>query len=142
MGGQVTVAFYDTSTLYFESQEDEVRVPGYSKDGKHENPQVVLGLLVGTGGDPIGYEIHKGNQYEGTTLLPIVKKLERRFRLSHPIIVADAGLLSAKNIEQLEAEQYEYIIGARVRSMPKADKEAVLGLGLKDGKLPSRAGDM
>ena len=34
MGGQVTVAFYDTSTLYFESQEDEVRVPGYSKDGK------------------------------------------------------------------------------------------------------------
>lgn len=54
MGGQVTVAFYDTSTLYFESQEDDVRVPGYSKDGKSENPQVVLGLLVGTGGSPIG----------------------------------------------------------------------------------------
>ncbi len=137
MGGQVTVAFYDTSTLYFESQEDEVRVPGYSKDGKNENPQVVLGLLVGTGGNPIGYEIHKGNQYEGTTLLPIVKKLEKRFSLSHPIIVADAGLLSAKNIEQLETEKYEYIIGARIRSMSRADKETVLGLGLKDGKLKS-----
>ena len=137
MGGQVTVAFYDTTTLYFESQEDEVRVPGYSKDGKNENPQVVLGLLVGTSGNPIGYEIHKGNQYEGTTPLPIVKNLERRFSLSHPIIVADAGLLSAKNIEQLEAEQYEYIIGARIRSMSKADKEAVLDLGLKDSKLKS-----
>lgn len=137
IGGQVTVAFYDTSTLYFESQEDDVRVPGYSKDGKNENPQVVLGLLVGTGGNPIGYELHKGNQYEGTTLLPIVKKLEKRFNLSHPIVVADSGLLSAKNIEQLEEEGYEYIIGARVRSMSKADKEAVLKLALKDGEMTS-----
>ena len=137
MGGQVTVAFYDTSTLYFESQEDDVRVPGFSKDGKNENPQVVLGLLVGTGGNPIGYEIHKGNQYEGTTLLPIVKKLEKRFKLSRPMIVADAGLLSAKNIGQLEEEKYEYIIGARVRSMSKTDKEAVLRLGLKDGEMKS-----
>ena len=137
MGGQVTVAFYDTSTLYFESQEDDVRVPGYSKDGKNENPQVVLGLLIGTGGNPIGYELHKGNQYEGATLLPIVKKLEKRFNLSHPVIVADSGLLSAKNIEQLEGEGYEYIIGARVRSMSKADKEAVMKLGLKDGDLKS-----
>ena len=137
MGGQVTVAFYDTSTLYFESQEDDIRVPGYSKDGKNENPQVVLGLLVGTGGNPIGYELHKGNQYEGTTLLPIVKKLEKRFNLSHPIVVADSGLLSAKNIGQLEEEGYEYIIGARVRSMSKADKEAVLKLALKDGEMLS-----
>ena len=137
MGGQVTIAFYDTSTLYFESREDDVRVPGYSKDGKSENPQVVLGLLVGTGGNPIGYELHKGNQYEGTTLLPIVKKLEKRFNLSHPMIVADAGLLSAKNIEQLEEEGYEYIIGARIRSLSKADKEAVLKLGLKDKWLKS-----
>ena len=137
MGGQVTVAFYDTSTLYFESQEDDVRVPGYSKDGKNENPQVVLGLLVGTGGNPIGYELHKGNQYEGSTLLPIVKKLEKRFNLSHPVIIADSGLLSAKNIEQLEEDGYEYIVGARVRSMSKADKEAVLKLGLKDGELIS-----
>ena len=137
IGGQVTVAFYDTSTLYFESQEDDVRVPGYSKDGKNENPQVVLGLLVAAGGYPIGYELHKGNQYEGTTLLPIVKKLEKRFSLSRPMIVADAGLLSDKNIEQLEKEGYEYIIGARIRSLSKADKEAVLKLGLKDGWLKS-----
>ncbi len=137
MGGQVTVAFYDTSTLYFESHEDDVRVPGYSKDGKNENPQVVLGLLVAAGGYPIGYELHKGNQYEGTTLLPIVKKLEKRFSLSRPMIVADAGLLSDKNIEQLDKEGYEYIIGARTRSLSKVDKEAVLKLGLKDGWLKS-----
>ena len=60
-------------------------------------------------------------QYEGTTLLPIVKKMEKRFSLSHPMIVTDARLLCAKNIEHLEEEGYEYIIGAGIRSMPKAD---------------------
>ena len=46
-------------------------------------------------------------------------------------MVAAAGLLSDKNIEQLEKEGYEYIIGARIRSLSKVDREAVLELGLK-----------
>ena len=58
LGGAITVVFYDTTTMYFESREDDVRIPGWSKDGKSANPQVVLGLLVGSGGNPIGYEIH------------------------------------------------------------------------------------
>ena len=53
------------------------------------------------------------------------------------MIVADAGLLSNDNIEQLEKEGYEYIIGARIRSMAKSDKETILMLGLKDGELAS-----
>ena len=138
VGGQVTVAFYDTSTLYFESQEDDVRVPGYSKDGKSENPQVVLGLLVAAGGNPIGYELHKGNQYEDSTLLPIVKKLEKRFNLSHPMIVADAGLLSDKNIEQLEKEGYEYIIGARIRSLTIKGKRYVISMSDERAKKDAR----
>lgn len=137
MGGKVSVAFYDTTTLYFESQEDDVRIPGYSKDGKSDNPQVVLGLLVGTGGNPIGYELHKGNQYEGTTLLPIVKKLEKRFGLSRPTVIADAGLLSKKNIEELEKDGYDYILGARIRSLSNIDKETILSLGLGNGNVKS-----
>lgn len=137
MGGSVSVAFYDTTTLYFESQEDDVRIPGYSKDGKSDNPQVVLGLLVGTGGNPIGYELHKGNQYEGTTLLPIVRKLEKRFGLSHPTVIADAGLLNKKNIEELEKDGYNYILGARIRSMSRSNKEAILNLALGNGDVKS-----
>lgn len=56
VGGSVTVFFYDMTTMYFESREDEVRVPDWSKDGKNANPQVFLGLLAGPGGNPIGYE--------------------------------------------------------------------------------------
>lgn len=137
LGGDMAVVFYDTTTMYFESREDDVRVPGWSKDGKSANPQVVLGLLVGSGGNPIGYEIHPGNTYEGHTMLPIIERLQRRFRFHKPIVVADAGLLSRENIRDLEEGGYEYILGARIRSQSEPFKEKIVSLNLSNGERAS-----
>ena len=123
-----------SSTMYFESREDDVRIPGWSKDGKNANPQVVLGLLVGPGSNPIGYEIHPGNSYEGHTMIPIIEKLQKRFGFPKPIIVADAGLLSKENIRDLEEGGYEYILGARIRSQREEFKEQIAALGLSNGQ--------
>lgn len=62
--GEIGIVFYDMTTIYFESEdEDDLRKTGFSKDGKHQNPQIYLGLLVGMNGYPIGYEIFEGNIY-------------------------------------------------------------------------------
>ena len=137
LGGTVAVVFYDTTTMYFESREDDVRIPGWSKDGKNANPQVVLGLLVGPGGNPIGYEIHPGNTYEGHTMIPIIEKLQKRFGFPKPIVVADAGLLSKENIRDLEEGGYEYILGARIRSQNEQFKEQIASLNLSNGQSTS-----
>lgn len=137
LGGSVAIVFYDTTTMYFESREDDARIPGWSKDGKNANPQVVLGLLVGPGGNPIGYEIHEGNTYEGHTMIPIIKKLQKRFEFPKPIVVADAGLLSKENIRDLEKDGYEYILGARIRSQSEQFKDKVASLGLSNGQSSS-----
>ena len=134
MEGRISVVFYDTTTMYFESREDEMRVPGWSKDGKSSNPQVVLGLLVSCGGNPIGYEIHRGNRYEGDTLLPIIRKLQKRYGFGKPVVVADAGLLSRANMKALEDDGYEYILGARLRSMDGETRKEVLSLSLCNGQ--------
>lgn len=134
LGDNVAVVFYDTTTMYFESREDEVRIPGWSKDGKNANPQVVLGLMVGPGGNPIGYEIHPGNTYEGHTMIPIIEKLQKRFDFPKPIVVADAGLLSKENIRDLEDGGYEYILGARIRSQSEEFKEQIASLKLSHGQ--------
>ena len=53
-GGRIGLLFYDVSTLYFEtSRTDTLREPGFSKDGKSKESQVVLGLLVSEGGYPL-----------------------------------------------------------------------------------------
>ena len=137
LGGAVAVVFYDTTTMYFESREDDVRVPGWSKDGKSANPQIVLGLLVGPGGNPIGYEILPGNTYEGHTMIPVIERLQRRFGFPKPTVVADAGLLSKENIRDLEDGGYEYILGARIRSQSEGFKERIASLNLSNGQSAS-----
>lgn len=131
----IGIVFYDMTTLYFEtSDEDDLRKTGFSKDGKHQHPQIYLGLLVSLGGYAIGYDIFEGNIFEGKTLLPVLKKIESRFNLSKPIVVADAGLLSKENIESLRKDNYQYIIGARIKNESRSVSKQLLALKLTDGK--------
>ena len=117
LNGEIGIVFYDMTTIYFESsQPDELRIPGFSKEGKHHLPQIFLGLLVGCDGYPIGYDIFEGNIYEGHTLIPILERFEKQFSIGHPIVVADAGLLSKSNIEELTKRKYKFILGARVKN--------------------------
>lgn len=117
LSGKMSVVFYDVTTLYFESsQGDELRKSGFSKDGKHKHPQIVLGLLVSVGGYPLAYEIFEGNKFEGHTMLPVVDSFKERFNLKELVVVADSGLLSKENVEQLQSGNYQYILGARIKN--------------------------
>lgn len=134
VGDGISVCFYDMTTLYFEAaEEDDLRKCGFSKDGKHSCPQIFLGLLVASGGNPIGYEIYEGNISEGHTMIPLIRKLASRFGFDKPIVVADAGLLSKANIEELTKDGYQYIIGARPKSESDKVKEQILSLDMKYG---------
>jgi len=76
------------TTLYFESSdEDDLRKTGFSKDGKHQCPQIFLGLLVATEGNPIGYEIFEGNIFEGHTFIPVLQRMVKRFSLGKPVVI-------------------------------------------------------
>ena len=136
--GSISIVFYDMTTLYFEaSDEDDLRKTGFSKDGKHQNPQIFLGLLVGLGGYAIGYDIFEGNIYEGHTLIPFIEKISKKFNLDKPVIVADAGLLSNENIKALKEMNYQYIIGARLKNESEKIKKQILEKQLSDGQMLS-----
>jgi transposase len=134
LGGKISIVFYDMTTLHFEaSDEDDLRKTGFSKVGKHQNPQIYLGLLIGLQGFAIGYDIFEGNIFEGHTLLPMIQKFEQRFNLNKPVVVADAGLLSNENIQMLQTNNYQYIIGARIKNETNKIKEKILKENWQDG---------
>jgi len=134
--GKLTIVFYDMTTLYFEaSDEDDLRKTGFSKDGKHQNPQIYLGLLVGLEGYAIGYDIFEGDTYEGHTLIPFLEKITSRFELGKPIVVADAGLLSNENLKALQAEGYQYILGARIKNEPDQIRQHIWKQEWEEGKV-------
>ncbi len=135
MQAEVSIVFYDVTTLYFEAEdEDDLRKSGFSKDGKHQNPQIVLGLLVNATGFPLGYEIFDGKKFEGHTMLPVIEAFKKKYKLKQLVIVADAGLMSKENIKELVKKKYKFIIGARIKNESEAIKKKILSLKISDGQ--------
>lgn len=110
-----TLVFYDVTTLYYESfQDDELRKCGFSKDNKFNQPQVVIGLVVNQDGYPIAYDLFQGNTFEGHTFIPVILRLKQKYTIANLTVVADAAMLSRDNIEALTKAGVNYIVAARL----------------------------
>ena len=104
-----------------------LREPGFSKDGKTAESQVVLGLLVSEGGYPLSYSLLNGSQYEGFTMIPMIDDFKQRFTLGDDfVVVADSGLMNKDNVTLLQEAGYKYIIGARIKSESASVKQWIL----------------
>ena len=116
--GPLTVVLYDVTTLYFEAEdEDELRKVGMSKE-RRVDPQILVGMLVTTGGFPLEVHEFPGNTGETLTLLPVLRSFQARHRVDDVVVVADAGMLSAANLNQLEDAGFSFIVGSRVSKAP------------------------
>lgn len=64
LSGKLDLMFYDVTTLYFETTSiDVLHEPGFSKDGKSAESQVVLGLLVSDCVYPLSYSLYNGGAH-------------------------------------------------------------------------------
>lgn len=121
LGGALRVLFFDCTTLYFESfTEDDLKQPGYSKDARFKECQVLLALAVTEAGLPVRYTVLPGATFEGHSLIPVVKALQADCQAEEAVLVADRGLLSEDNLKALEEADLSYIVGARLKSLPQA----------------------
>ena len=130
-----SLVFYDVTTLYFESfEEDELRKPGFSKDNKIQQPQILIGLLVSTEGFPLAYQIFEGNTFEGHTLIPVIKAFKKRHNIDKLTVVADAAMISLENIIALQESGLQYVVAARTASLsPKLISKISAQLKQVDG---------
>lgn len=143
----LTLVLYDVTTLYFETfTDDELRKPGFSKDNKPQQPQIVIGLLVTRQGFPVGYEIFAGNTFEGHTMIPVLESFASKHRVTTPTVVADAAMLSYVNIAELKQKNFSYIVGARLaNASPTLITKLHDALAQRDGaitRLPTPHGDL
>jgi transposase len=117
---QIDLVFFDTTSIYFEGQGgQEIGRHGKSKDHRPDLKQMVVGLALDLHGWPLCCELWPGNTADVTTLLPVVNRLRKRFRVRRVCIVADRGMISADTIKVLESGEVDcdYILGARMRAM-------------------------
>ncbi|MFN9448034.1 MAG: IS1634 family transposase [Rubrivivax sp.] len=106
---ELSVVFYDLTTVRVHGQAevgDDVRKHGMSKEGVVAR-QVMLSLVQTADGLPIAYDVHAGNTAEAPTLLPMIRSLLKRWPLKRVVLVADRGLLSLNNLQEIEKLQAE-----------------------------------
>ena len=132
---ELDVVFYDVTTFYFDSEVQEngaLRQMGFGKDGKIGKTQILFSLLIDKNKVPIGFQIFKGDQYEGHTFEKAIEKLKAKYNIKRIIVVADSGMLNKANIALFDkggtAEGFEYIVGDRLKSMGEAAIEHLTNL--------------
>jgi Transposase DDE domain len=140
-GGLGALVMYDVTTLHFETGEedtgpDALRKVGMSKEHRVD-PQVQVGLLVDPAGFPLEVHLFEGNAAETTTLLPVLRAFQERHGVTGMVVVADAGMLSASNLNAIEDGGFSFIVGSRITKAPYdlADHFARRGDYFTDGQI-------
>ena len=115
----LSLAFFDTTSLYFEGRGgEELGCYGHSKDHRPDLRQMVVAMVLSGQGRPVCCEFWPGNTTDVTALLPVIRRLHKRFGIEQVCVVADRGMISDATVEALEDKHpgLKYILGARLRS--------------------------
>jgi hypothetical protein len=126
---EVDLVFFDTTSLYFEGRGGEsIGKRGHNKDHRPDLYQMVVGMALDVEGRPICCEMWPGNTADVKTLIPIVKRMRKRFRLREITVVADRGMVSQATLEAFEKSDppVRYIVGVRMRRQKEVNT-SVLG---------------
>jgi len=124
----VDMVFFDTTSIYFEGEGGQtLGQRGKSKDARPDLKQMVVGIAMDANGKPLCCEMWPGNTADAKTLLPVVERMRRRFRIREVGVIADRGMISAASIAAMEACEppVRYILGARMRAQ-KEVRDTVL----------------
>jgi transposase len=124
--GEVSIAFFDTTSLYFEGAGgQELGRLGNTKDYRPHLKQVVLGIVLDGAERPFASFLWPGNTADVTRLTPVVERLRKHFSINKVCVVADRGMISAANIAALEKANIDYILGVRERSTKEVRNEVI-----------------
>jgi transposase len=124
---EIDLLFFDVTTLHFKSQKaDELRNLGFSKAHKIGEVQVVLALATTSRGLPVGYTLFAGNTAEVDTLLVCLEEWKKTFKIANVTVIADRAMMSEDNLKKMEAAKLDYIVAAKLKSLPTKLKRTIL----------------
>jgi transposase len=118
---QPDLVLYDITSTYFEGAgPEDFAKHGYSRDGKPQNVQVVVGMVM-VAGWPIAHHVWAGNRIDATTVQEVVADLRTRFTFGRVLFVGDRGMVSDDNIEALARDGHGYLVGMKRRRNAELD---------------------
>ena len=111
----VRLTFYDITSTFFYGDSCPLAYNGHSRDKRPDRKQVVIGVLTSYEGYPLKHYVFQGNTKDETTVGEVVRHLKREYHIEQTTFVGDRGMITKLNLERIEAEQFDYIMGVKHR---------------------------
>lgn len=111
-----SILLYDLTSTYFEglAEANPKAQRGYSRDGRPDCKQVVIGLVLDGEGFPRAHEVFAGNTADSSSVEAMLDALEKRIgRRAGATVVVDRGMSGAANLALIRARGYRYIVACR-----------------------------
>ena len=101
------LVLYDITSTYFEGAGPaDFAKHGYSRDGKPQNVQVIVGVVM-VAGWPIAHHVWAGNRVDHSTVQEVISDLRKRFEFGRLVFVGDRGMVTDENIESITRESMD-----------------------------------
>jgi hypothetical protein len=129
---EVDLVFFDTTSIYFEGRGGEtIGQYGHSKDHRPDLRQMIVGIALDAEGCPLCCEMWPGNTTDVKTLVPVVERMKKRFRVRELCVLADRGMIGKETIRALESAEppVRYILGARMRRQKEVTEQVLKSRG-------------
>jgi transposase len=115
------LVLYDITSTYFEGAgPHDFAKHGYSRDGKPQNVQVIVGVVM-VAGWPIAHHVWAGNRIDNSTVQEVISDLRKRFEFGRLVFVGDRGMVTDENIEAITKDAHGFLVGIKRRRNTKLD---------------------
>jgi transposase len=115
------LVLYDITSTYFEGAgPHDFAKHGYSRDGKSQNMQVIVGMVM-VAGWPIAHHVWEGNRIDHSTVQEVISDLCKRFAFGRVVFVGDRGMVTDKNIDSIIKDNNGFLVGIKRRRNAKLD---------------------
>jgi len=111
----VKLTFYDITSTFFYSEACPISENGYSRDNRPDREQIIIAVVTSYEGYPIKHYVFEGNTKDETTVIDVVKELKNSYKIDETTFVGDRGMITKLNLDRLEQEGFDYIMGVKHR---------------------------
>ena len=125
----VDLFFFDTTSIKFYGEENELMKKGHSKEKRPDLNQVVIGIVLRRDGKPISHHIFPGNTADVRAFKKMLTSLKERFSINRVVFVVDRGMISKENLSLLDELNLEYIIGVKLRQIKEVKEDVITRAG-------------
>ena len=111
--------YYDITSSYFEGKSCPIAKYGYNRDEIKGKVQIVMGLVVDQNGILITHTVHPGNTADVKTVDSMNKRLRYIFGIENSTLVVDRGMISTKNVKQLDIDIQSYVFALKLQNQER-----------------------